>query len=163
MIVILMGVSGSGKTTVGKAIASAMEWEFSDADCFHSDAAKEKMSRGEPLTDTDRAPWLQQIGESIAQWLQEDRNVILSCSALKASYRQVLFCYHPQVHLVYLKGSYKLIEERLHNRLDHFMKADLLHSQFSTLEEPSQAEAIYIDISQDLEQIVREIRNYLII
>jgi len=156
-----MGVSGSGKTTVGKALAAATGWEFNDADCFHSDAAKEKMSEGEPLTDTDRAPWLQRMGKVIAQWLQEDRNVILPCSALKASYRQILYCYHPQVNLVYLKGSYELIEERLYSRLDHFMKANLLHSQFSTLEEPISEEAIYIDISQNLEDIVQQIMDYL--
>ncbi|NEU79525.1 gluconokinase [Nostoc sp. UIC 10630] len=161
MIVILMGVAGSGKTTIGQALADATGWEFSDADSFHSGAAKEKMAKGEPLTDIDRTPWLQIMQNSITQWLQEEKNVILACSALKASYRQMLYCDHPQVHLFYLKGSYELIEQRLHNRIGHFMKAGLLQSQFKTLEEPTQAEAIYIDISQNLEVIVQEIKNYL--
>lgn len=156
-----MGVAGSGKTTIGQALADATGWEFSDADSFHSGAAKEKMAKGEPLTDIDRAPWLQIMQNSITQWLQEEKNVILACSALKASYRQMLYCDLPQVHLFYLKGSYELIEQRLHNRIGHFMKAGLLQSQFKTLEEPTQAEAIYIDISQNLEVIVQDIKNYL--
>jgi gluconokinase len=161
MIVIIMGVAGSGKTTVGQALAAATGWEFNDADWFHSAAAQEKMSRGEPLTDADRAPWLQTMREAIAQWIQAEKNAILACSALKASYRQIL-CYNdPQVKLVYLQGSYELIEQRLRDRIGHFMKADLLQSQFNTLEEPTDAEAIYIDISQNLEVIVQQIRNYL--
>ncbi|MBS9391526.1 gluconokinase [Dolichospermum sp. UHCC 0684] len=161
MIVILMGVAGSGKTTIGQALAAATGWEFSDADWFHSAAAKEKMNRGEPLTDTDRAPWLQTMREAIAQWLQADKNAILACSALKVSYRQILCYDDPRVKLVYLQGSYGLIEQRLRDRIGHFMKADLLQSQFETLEEPTAAEAIYIDISQNLEAIIQEIKDYL--
>ncbi|MGM3307009.1 gluconokinase [Anabaena sp. WFMT] len=161
MIVIVMGVAGSGKTTIGQALAAAMGWEFSDADWFHSAAAKEKMSRGEPLTDADRIPWLQTMGDAIAQWLQADKNAILACSALKVSYRQILCDNDPRVKLVYLQGSYELIEQRLGDRIGHFMKADLLQSQFATLEEPTAAEAIYVDVSQNLEAIVQEIKNYL--
>lgn len=161
MIVILMGVAGSGKTTIGQALAAATGWEFSDADWFHSAAAKEKMNRGEPLTDTDRAPWLQTMREAIAQWLQADKNAILACSALKVSYRQILCYDDPRVKLVYLQGSYGLIEQRLRDRIGHFMKADLLQSQFETLEEPTAAEAICIDISQNLEAIIQEIKDYL--
>ncbi|MTJ36996.1 gluconokinase [Dolichospermum sp. UHCC 0260] len=156
-----MGVAGSGKTTIGQALAAATGWEFSDADWFHSAAAKEKMNRGEPLTDTDRAPWLQTMREAIAQWLQADKNAILACSALKVSYRQILCYDDPRVKLVYLQGSYGLIEQRLRDRIGHFMKADLLQSQFETLEEPTAAEAIYIDISQNLEAIIQEIKDYL--
>jgi gluconokinase len=156
-----MGVAGSGKTSVGQALADATGWEFHDADSFHSAAAKEKMSRGESLSDTDRTPWLQTMGDAIAQWLQAEKNTILGCSALKASYRQILGTDDPRVKLVYLKGSYELIDQRLRDRIGHFMKVDLLQSQFNTLEEPTDAEAIYIDISQNLEAIVEEITNYL--
>lgn len=156
-----MGVAGSGKTSVGQALADVTGWEFHDADSFHSVAAKDKMSRGEPLTDADRTPWLQTMGEAIAQWLQAEKNTILACSALKASYRQILSADDPRVKLVYLKGGYELIDQRLRDRISHFMKPNLLQSQFDTLEEPTPAEAIYIDISQDLEAIVQEIKNYL--
>ncbi|QXE23980.1 gluconokinase [Richelia sinica FACHB-800] len=156
-----MGVAGTGKTTVGQAFAAATGWEFHDADSFHSAVAKEKMSRGEALTDTDRIPWLQTMGERIAQCLQADESVILACSALKARYRQILYCNDPRVKLVYLQGSYELIEQRLCDRIDHFMKANLLQSQFDVLEAPTAEEAIYIDISQDVDVIVQEIKNYL--
>ena len=161
MIAIIMGVSGSGKSTVGQAVASAKGWEFYDADSFHSAAAKEKMSRGEALTDTDRTPWLNIMQEHITQWLQADKNAILACSALKASYRQILYCDDPRVKLVYLKGSHELIKQRLLKRPAHFMNPNLLQSQFDTLEEPTEDESIYIDISQDLEIIVLEIKKYL--
>lgn len=161
MIVILMGVAGSGKTTIGSALAAATAWEFSDADWFHSDTAKEKMNRGEALTDVDRLPWLQTLQTAIAQWLQTDKNVILACSALKASYRQFLGSDNPRVKLVYLVGSYELIEARLRDRLGHFMKANLLTSQFDALEAPTPDEALYIDIAQDLEAIVLQIRTCL--
>ncbi|MCC5638107.1 gluconokinase [Nostoc sp. CHAB 5844] len=161
MIIVIMGVAGSGKTTIGQVLAAAIEWEFSDADSFHSTAAREKMSRGEPLTDADRQPWLQTMQTAIAQWLQADKNVILACSALKASYREILCGDDPRVKLVYLQGSYELIEQRLRDRLGHFMKVNLLQSQFDTLEVPTPAEAVYIDISQDLGAIVQQIRNSL--
>lgn len=161
MIILVMGVAGSGKTTIGQALAAATGWEFSDADWFHSAAATEKMSRGEPLTDVDRLPWLQTLQTAIAQWLQADKNVILACSALKASYRQILCIDDPRVKLVYLQGNYELIEQRLGDRLGHFMQVNLLQSQFDTLEAPTPTEAIYIDISQDSGAIVQQIRNYL--
>jgi len=161
MIILLMGVAGSGKTTIGQALAAATGWEFSDADWFHSAAATEKMSRGEPLTDVYRLPWLQTLQTAIAQWLQADKNVILACSALKTSYRQILCIDDSRVKLVYLQGNYELIEQRLRDRLGHFMQVNLLQSQFDTLEAPTPAEAIYIDISQDLGAIVQQIRNYL--
>jgi gluconokinase len=161
MIVILMGVAGSGKTTIGEALAAATGWEFSDADLFHSAVALEKMARGEPLTDEDRAPWLQTMQNAIARWLQDDKNVILACSALKASYRQILSADDSRVKIIYLKGSYELIEQRLRDRIGHFMKADLLPSQFNTLEEPSATQAFYVDISQTLEAIIHDIKKFL--
>ncbi|GBE92088.1 gluconokinase [Nostoc cycadae] len=161
MIILIMGVAGSGKTTIGQALAAATEWEFDDADTFHSAAAKAKMSRGEPLTDADRQPWLKSLQTAIAQWLQAEKNVILACSALKASYRQILCGDDSRVKLVYLTGSYELIEQRLRDRHGHFMQANLLQSQFDTLEAPTTSEATYIDISQDLGAIVQQIRNSL--
>lgn len=161
MIVMIMGVAGSGKTTVGQALATATRWEFSDADWFHSAAAKKKMSQGEPLTDEDRAPWLQRLREAIAQWLQLEKNVIFACSGLKASYRQLLWVDDPRVKLVYLQGSYELIEQRLRDRIGHFLQADLLASQFDTLEAPTDPDTIYIDISQNLGAIVQQIIQHL--
>ena len=161
MIVIIMGVAGSGKSTVGQALAAETGEEFYDADSFHSVAAKEKMNRGQPLTDTDRTPWLNMMQKHITQWLQADKNAILACSALKASYRQILYCDDPRVKLIYLKGSYELIEQRLRGRTGHFMNPNLLQSQFDILEEPTEEESLYIDISQDLETIIQKIKNYL--
>ncbi|MBE9209392.1 gluconokinase [Nostoc sp. LEGE 06077] len=161
MIILIMGVAGSGKTTIGQALAAAKEWEFHDADTFHSANSKAKMSRGEPLSDIDRQPWLQSLQIAIAKWLQADKNVILACSALKASYRQFLCGDDPRVKLIYLTGNYELIEQRLRDRHGHFMQANLLQSQFDTLEAPNPDEAIYIDISQDLSAIVQQIRNCL--
>lgn len=161
MIIILMGVSGSGKTTVSQSLASATNWEFYDADFFHSSEAKTKMASGEPLTDEDRAPWLKEMQTAIDQWLNDDKNIILACSALKPNYRQILRCDDSRVKLVYLKGSYVLLHERLMKRQNHFMKAELLQSQLDTLEEPSEDEAIVIDISKDIPTIVQEIRTNL--
>jgi gluconokinase len=161
MIILLMGVAGSGKTTIGQKVATRMGWEFSDADSFHSEAAVAKMGRGEPLTDDDRAPWLELLRHTIESWLAAEQNVVLACSALKIRYRQVLQCDDPSVKLVYLKGSYDLLAERLRDRSNHFMKVELLNSQLTILEEPSPAEALHVDISQNEESIVQQIYNYL--
>ena len=159
MITIVMGVSGSGKTTVGKLLAQSLNWDFSDADDFHPSANIEKMSRGIPLEDADRLPWLLQLQAAIDRWLLENKNVVLACSALKASYREIL-CRDPQrMKIVYLKGSFQLLSARITSRENHYMKADLLLSQLNTLEEPENA--IIIDASQPLELIVRQIKNHL--
>ncbi|MEG4202357.1 gluconokinase [Microcoleus sp. Pol7_A1] len=159
MITIVMGVSGSGKTTVGKLLAQSLNWDFSDADDFHPSANIEKMSRGIPLEDADRVPWLLKLQAAIDRWLLENKNVVLACSALKASYREIL-CRDPQrMKIVYLKGSFQLLSARLASRENHYMKADLLLSQLDTLEEPQNA--IIIDASQPLDIIVRQIRNHL--
>lgn len=155
MIVIVMGVSGSGKSTVGMMLASALNWDFSDADSFHSPANVEKMSKGIPLTDADRIPWLLAMQEAIAQWLREERNMVLACSALKSSYREMLYFDPERIRLVYLKGSFELIQKRLAIRQHHFMNKDLLQSQFDTLEEPESA--IYVDASQPPKAIVQQI------
>ena len=107
-----MGPAGSGKTTVGKLLAAQLQWEFADADNFHSPANIEKMSRGIPLSDDDRIPWLHSLREAMLQWDAQHRNVVLACSALKRSYRELLQI-NSNVRLVYLKGSYELFRERL--------------------------------------------------
>ena len=155
MIVIVMGVSGSGKSTIGEMLASALNWGFCDADSFHSPANLQKMSQGIPLKDGDRIPWLAAMQKAIALWLQEERNMVLACSALKSSYRQMLDCDPEQMRFVYLQGNFDLIQQRLAMRQHHFMNPQLLQSQFDTLEEPESA--IYIDISQPPAAIVRQI------
>lgn len=150
-----MGVSGSGKTIVGKKLAEFLGWEFADADDFHPRENVEKMQRGISLNDADRFPWLQKMQDEIKRNLQENTNLVLTCSALKASYRQMLLVNKESVKLVYLKGSFELIKERLKARKNHFMKEGLLQSQFDTLEEPN--DAIIVDISQSVEHIVQEI------
>jgi gluconokinase len=157
MIVIVMGVSGSGKTTVGKLLAESLHWDFSDADDFHSPKNIEKMSLGIPLEDVDRIPWLLQLQTAIDTWLLENKNVVLACSALKLSYREMLCRDQEQMKIFYLKVSVQLLRERLKNRENHYMKADLLSSQLATLEEPQ--DAIVIDASQSLEVIVSLIKG----
>jgi gluconokinase len=159
MITIVMGVSGSGKTTVGQLLAQSLNWDFSDADDFHPSANIDKMSRGIPLEDADRLPWLLQLQAAIDRWLLENKNVVLACSALKASYREMLCRDQQGMKIVYLKCSFQLLAARLTSRENHYMKADLLLSQLDTLEEPE--DAIIIDASQPIEVILRQIRNHL--
>jgi gluconokinase len=159
MIILVMGVSGSGKTTIGKMLANSLGWTFSDADTFHSQQNVEKMRQGIPLSEADRKPWLQDLQTAIKYWLQENKNVVLACSALKDSYRQFLVVDSNRVKLVYLKGSYQLIQKRLQERQNHYMSAQLLTSQFEALEEP--LETIYIDIAEPPQAIVQNIRTIL--
>ncbi|MEG4216023.1 gluconokinase [Microcoleus sp. Pol14C6] len=159
MITIVMGVSGSGKTTVGKLLAQSLNCDFSDADDFHPSANIEKMSCGIPLEDADRLPWLLELQAAIDWWLWEDRNVVLACSALKASYREMLCRDQQRMKIVYLKCSFDVLAARLTSRENHYMKIDLLLSQLDTLEEPE--DSIIIDASQPLEVILRQIRNHL--
>lgn len=156
-----MGPAGSGKTTIGKLLAAQFSWEFADGDDFHPPANVAKMSRGIPLTDEDRLPWLQSIRDAMQQWLAQGRNVVLACSALKRSYRDLLGIGSntKNIKLVYLKGSFDLLLERLHSRKGHYMKEQMLASQLADLEEP--ADAIIIDISKTAEEIVSEIRNQI--
>ena len=153
-----MGPAGSGKTTVGELLASQLGWEFADGDSFHSPANIEKMSRGVPLDDNDRIPWLDAIHEAMEQWSAPRRNVVLACSALKKSYRERLQI-NSAVRLVYLKGTCDLLRQRLHARKGHYATEQILTSQFADLEEP--ADAITIDVARSPEEIVMEIRKQL--
>ena len=158
MTVLLMGTAGSGKTTIGKLLAAKLNWEFADGDSFHSPANIEKMSRGIPLTDGDRVPWLNSIREAILQWDAQQKNIVLACSALKQIYRDKLLV-NANVKLVYLKGSYALLRERLHSRKGHYATEQLLISQFADLEEP--ANSVTVDVTPSPEEIVAEIRTKL--
>ena len=149
---IVMGVSGSGKTTVGKALAERLRWDFYDADDFHPPENVAKMASGISLDDSDRAPWLAALHQLISESLRLNQPGILACSALKERYRQQLFQGNQVVKFVYLKGSYDLIWSRMKTRTDHFMKPDMLHSQFDALEEPS--DALTLDIALSVEEIL---------
>ena len=158
MIVIVMGTTGSGKTTIGTLLAKRLGCEFVDADDFHPPANVEKMKHGTPLTDADREPWLKALHDKIVEWTAEKRNVVLACSALRQSYRDELRA-SPDAKFVYLKGSYELFSQRVLGRKGHFAKQDLLASQFATLEEPT--DAITVDATKSPEQIVSEVRRQL--
>jgi gluconokinase len=158
MIVVVMGVTGSGKTTVGSLLAKPLGWEFADADNFHSPANVEKMKQGIALRDADRAPWLASLREAIRQWIVLGKDVVLACSALKKDYRNQLSV-SSEVKFVYLKGSYDLIDQRLGLRHGHFATDTILAGQFADLEEPD--DAITVEIDQSPEAIVAEIRRKL--
>jgi gluconokinase len=153
--VIVMGVAGCGKTTIGELLAKELGWHFYDADGFHPAENVAKMANGTPLDDADRAPWLASLHALISTSLKEDRPGVLACSALKERYRQQLLAGNEGVQLVYLKGSYDLIWSRLASRQDHYMKPQMLRSQFEALEEP--ANALTFDVSRPVDEIVPEI------
>jgi gluconokinase len=158
MILIVMGVVGSGKTSVGRLLAQQLGWKFADADDFHSPANIKKIRHGISLSDDDRRPWLRLLRANIANWSSAEVSVVLACSALKQSYRQELAT-GPDVQFVYLKGSADLIARRLHLRQGHFADGQILASQLADLEEPQAA--ITVDIDKPPEQIVTEIREKL--
>ena len=158
MIVIVMGVVGSGKTTVGRLLAEQLGWGFADADDFHSASNVEKIRRGIALDDDDRRPWLESLRAAINGWIAEKRNFVLACSALKRSYRRELSVV-PDVQFVYLKGSAELIAQRLRSRHGHFAGEQILASQFADLEEPE--DAVTVEIATTPQQIVSEIREKL--
>jgi gluconokinase len=160
MIVVLMGVSGSGKTTIGKELAARLGWTFVEGDDFHPAANVEKMAAGSPLNDEDRRPWLQGLGDRAAEACDRGESVILACSALKQEHRERLErdaqgC----VRFVYLTGSEELIRDRLEKREGHFMDPALLHSQFAALEPP--VGAVQVDVAPAPEAIAAEIRQKL--
>lgn len=156
---IVMGVSGSGKTSVGKSLAERLAWDFYDADDFHPPENVAKMASGIPLDDTDRAPWLAALHDLISSSLREDRPGVLACSALKERYRGQLVNDHEDVRVVYLKGSYDLIWSRMQKRTDHYMKPHMLKSQFEALEEP--ANALTMDVAMSVDDMVQEIISSL--
>ena len=152
---IVMGVSGSGKTSVGRSVAEHLGWDFYDADDFHPPENVSKMASGIPLDDSDRVPWLATLHELISSSLTRNRPGVLACSTLKDRYRRQLMEGNLGVQLVYLKGSYELIWSRMEVRKDHYMKPHMLQSQFDALEEP--ANALTINISRSVDEIVQEI------
>lgn len=161
MIVILFGVSGAGKTTVGQLLAEELGWTFYEGDDFHSQANIDKMHAGVSLTDEDRRPWLENLRGLIERCLAAKQNAVLTCSALKKSYRSYLRI-NEQVEFVYLRGSYDLIANQVRQRHGHFMNPELLQSQFATLEEPETAEdVIAIDLGRDPRELMDEIRKKL--
>ena len=166
LVIIVMGVSGAGKTTVGQLLASQLGWEYADADDFHPRANIKKMRSGIPLTDEDRIPWLSILRGVIAGWIETPKNSILACSALKRAYREILQGspevnpeVNPEVRFVYLRGTPELLRQRLHQRVGHFHTERMLESQLATLEE--RETALLVDIDRSPEEIVGQIRTRL--
>ncbi len=160
MVLVLMGVSGSGKTTIGKILADRLGWTFVEGDDFHPAANVAKMHAGIPLTDADRAPWLAALRERIDAACERGENVVLACSALKHAYQDYLEQHEPDnVRYVYLHGSEELIRQRLTDRKGHFMNPNLLHSQFEVLEPPTHA--LRVEVSGAPEAVADEIRQKL--
>ncbi|MBR0830616.1 gluconokinase [Bradyrhizobium manausense] len=159
---IVMGVSGSGKSTVAKALGERLGWRFEDGDSFHPAANVAKMSAGHPLTDEDRWPWLNAIADEIGRVCEAGEHVIIACSALKHTYRDVLLRGRDDVRFVFLKGTQELIADRLAHRKGHFMPPELLTSQFRTLELPEASEhVITVSIDESVEAIVDGILRQL--
>jgi len=163
VIVVVMGVSGSGKTTVSALLAGKLGCQFQEGDELHPKANVEKMRSGTPLTDADRIPWLHKIAEEIDGWRARRESGVLTCSALKRAYRDILIGNRPDVTLVYLKGSHDLIRQRMAARHEHFMPVALLDSQFETLEEPTPDEhPIVVDVGGRpagiADEIVRQLK-----
>jgi gluconokinase len=159
MIVVLMGVTGSGKTTVGKVLAKELGWKFYDADDYHPAANIEKMRRGIPLTDEDRKPWLQTLAGLIDDARDRGENIVLACSALKHAYQEYLRHHLDAVRYVCLCGSEELIRKRMAARTGHFMNPALLDSQFEILEPPD--DAIRVDVTGTPVEVAHEIRSRL--
>ena len=161
MIVIIFGVSGAGKTTVGKLLARELGLHFLEADDFHPAANIKKMRSGHPLTDEDRWPWLEALREQIERFLAVEEDAVLACSALKRKYREHLRV-SPDVKLIFLRGDFTLIEKQLRGRRGHFMNPELLQSQFADLEEPEPDEdALTIELGRTPQEIVEEIKTKL--
>jgi carbohydrate kinase (thermoresistant glucokinase family) len=158
MKIVVMGVTGCGKTSVGIALAEALGIEFIDSDVLHSESNKKKMSSGTPLTDSDREPWLQAVSRA----LQSHESVVVACSALKKSYRSTILAGAPTTKFVHLSGSQELIFARLSERSHHFMPIGLLDSQFQTLEPLDHTETGKVfEISKPVDQIVNQVIAWL--
>ena len=161
MIVVLMGVTGSGKTTIGTLLSERMHTVFADADDFHSSANKAKMAAGYALNDQDRQPWLETLNSLLLKWFEAGKGGVLACSALKDAYRKILVrgLPHSTFSFVLLDGSKELIAERLAERKNHYMNPKLLDSQFATLEPPTDALRIVNDLAP--REVVDEIMKHL--
>jgi gluconokinase len=161
VIVIIFGVSGAGKTTVGKLLAREFGWRFIEADDFHPPGNIEKMRSGNPLTDKDRWPWLERLRQQIERSLSTAENAVLACSALKRAYRDRLRVSN-ETKFVFLRGDYVLVEKQLRSRHGHFMNAKLLRSQFADLEEPKPDEDVLtIELRRKPQELVEEIKAKL--
>jgi gluconokinase len=161
-IIVVMGPAGAGKTTVGTLLARSLGWRYLEADDFHSAANVQKMRRGTPLTDADRAPWLASMRAALSTAITQGERVVLACSALKDQYRSALIppnATPDQVRFVYLRASAALLRDRLAHRVGHFAGPELVESQLQTLEEPF--EALWVDASRPPEEIVARIRDEL--
>jgi carbohydrate kinase (thermoresistant glucokinase family) len=162
VIAVVMGISGSGKTTVSILLAKALDCKLQEGDDLHPHTNIEKMHKGIPLTDADRLPWLQKIAQEIKSWRERGESGVLSCSALKRSYRDIILGGLPDVTLIYLKGSYDLIHQRMAARHGHFMPLGLLDSQFASLEEPTPDEhPVTVDVAGTPAEIVAKIVRQL--
>lgn len=159
MIVVLMGVAGSGKTTVGILLATRLGWRFIEADDFHSPEEIQHMVAGRPLSDDERQPWLDRLRRVLADCVARGENAVLACSALKESYRRQLTIDAESVRFVYLKADPAVVRQRVRNRSAHFFKENLLDSQYATLEEPS--DALTIDAGDEPERLVQRISDAL--
>lgn len=157
LAIVIMGVAGCGKSTVGVKLARELGWDFKDADDFHPPANVAKMAAGIPLNDEDRAPWLLAIRQHLEAALQRGESVVVTCSALKERYRAVVVCDPERVKLVYLQGDYALLLQRISQREGHFMKDTMLKSQFEALEPPTTAFTVSVALSP--EEIVSRIRR----
>ncbi len=157
MVIIVMGISGTGKTATGSALARATGWTFLEGDDYHPPGNIEKMRHGQSLNDADRAPWLEHLRKLIVEQLEQGKNAILACSALKHEYRQLLQVNADQVRFVFLKGDFDLIRQRLNKRHGHFMTAGLLASQFEALEPPH--DVFTLDIAEPVATLVAKIRQ----
>jgi carbohydrate kinase, thermoresistant glucokinase family len=156
MVVVVMGVSGSGKTTVGQALAARLGWSFEDADDLHPAANVEKMRHGIALTDEDREPWIRAVSGAIRQHVTDGHDVVLACSALRRRHRDAMRDTVPAgaVRFVYLKGTYEEIDRRLRARVGHFMPESLLKSQLDALDPPDATEALIVDVTPPVPEIV---------
>lgn len=159
MIIVVMGVSGSGKTTIGKLLADELQCPFYDADAFHSEQNKKLMQNGIPLTDIHRMPWLETLRDQIKNWDLQHSNAVLACSALKELYRIILREKVPDLKMVFLYGSREVLQKRIHERIGHYMKATMLDSQLAVLEKPDYG--IAVDINNTPSVIVKTIRKEL--
>jgi gluconokinase len=160
--IVVMGVAGSGKSTIGEKLAERLDWTYEDGDRFHPRANVEKMSAGHPLTDEDRWPWLRAIADEIDRVCKQEGHVVIGCSALKRAYRDVLVHGRDDVRIVYLDGSQELIARRLKARKGHFMPPALLESQFKALQPPGADERpVTVSIDASVEAIVEDILRKL--